>query len=137
MREDIAHAQRSRDKKPKGRQLFLQKYWHKGAFHWRYDFTETTESSVDVSILPTVMQVMNFGKRGRTKYTHLLDQDTTAGSGGFGGTGPVKTRGTGTDSLGCFLCGYPHMNKDCPQYTGAHSGNLGTMSNTVPKGYSR
>lgn len=59
---------------------------------------------MDISLLPSVMQVKNFGKRGRTKYTHLLDQDTTVGS------GAVKT-GTGTDSAGCFHCGGPHMKK--------------------------
>ncbi|KAH9046436.1 splicing factor, Prp19-binding domain-containing protein [Lactarius hengduanensis] len=117
MKEDLADAQRSRDEKPKGGQMFLQKYWHKGAFHRdqeilkRHDFTEATESTVDVSLLPTVMQVKNFGKRGRTKYTHLLDQDTTVGSGGIGGTGPVKTGGRDTDSAGCFHCGGPHMKK--------------------------
>ncbi|KAH9005917.1 splicing factor, Prp19-binding domain-containing protein [Lactarius hatsudake] len=120
--------------------MFLQKYWHKGAFHRdqeilkRHDFTEATESTVDVSLLSTVMQVKIFGKRGRTKYTHLLDQDTTVGSGGIGGTGSVKTAGRGTDSAGCFHCGGPHMKKDCPQYTGAHSGNPGTGPNATPKG---
>src|SRR6266702_3576765 len=33
MKEDLAHAQKSPDEKPKGKQQFLQKYWHKGAFH--------------------------------------------------------------------------------------------------------
>ncbi|KAH9075727.1 microfibrillar-associated protein MFAP1, Zn finger, CCHC type protein [Lactarius deliciosus] len=133
MKEDLAHAQRSWDEKPKGGQIFLQKYWHKEILK-RHDFTEATESTVDVSLLPTVMQVKNFGKRERTKYTHLLDQDTTVGSGGIGGTGPVKTGGRGTDSAGCFHCGGPHMKKDCPQYTGALSGNPGTGPNAAPKG---
>ena len=33
MKEDVEHAQKLRDEKPKGQQKFLQKYWHKGAFH--------------------------------------------------------------------------------------------------------
>ncbi len=33
MKEDLEHAKQSRDEKPKGQQKFLQKYWHKGAFH--------------------------------------------------------------------------------------------------------
>jgi hypothetical protein len=39
------------------------------------------------------MQVKNFGKRSRTKYTHLVDQDTTIRTGGFGGSTPVKAGG--------------------------------------------
>ena len=115
--EDLAHAEKLRADKPKGQQKFLQKYWHKGAFHQdadvlkRHDFTEATESTVDVSLLPKVMQVKNFGKRSQTKYTHLLDQDTTVGSGGFGGSAPVKAGGTSTAGGGCFLCGGPHMKK--------------------------
>ncbi|KIK47945.1 hypothetical protein CY34DRAFT_73089 [Suillus luteus UH-Slu-Lm8-n1] len=121
LKEDLERANKLREEKPKGQQKFLQKYWHKGAFHQdeailtRHDYTEATESTVDVSMLPEVMRVKNFGKRSRTKYTHLMDQDTTQGSGGFGGAGSVKTGGRSTDGGGCFLCGGPHLKKDCPQ----------------------
>jgi len=64
------------------------------------------------------MQVKNFGKRSRTKYTHLVDQDTTIQPGGFGGSTPVKGGGTLTEN-GCFLCGGPHLKKDCPQNNGS------------------
>jgi len=33
LKEDMENAKRTRDDKPKGQQKFLQKYWHKGAFH--------------------------------------------------------------------------------------------------------
>lgn len=37
----------------------------------------TLEDKFNKEALPAVLQVKNFGKRGRTKYTHLMDQDTT------------------------------------------------------------
>ncbi|KAL6305693.1 splicing factor, Prp19-binding domain-containing protein [Sparassis latifolia] len=139
LREDLEHAEQLRKEKPKGQQKFLQKYWHKGAFHQdeeilqRHDYTEATESTIDVSMLPQVMQVKNFGKRGRTKYTHLLDQDTTVASGGFGGTAPVKAGGTSTAGGGCFVCGGPHLKKDCPQNKDIPPGlrGAGTGANTA------
>jgi microfibrillar-associated protein 1 len=33
MKEDLDHAKKLREEKPKGQQKFLQKFWHKGAFH--------------------------------------------------------------------------------------------------------
>uniref|UniRef100_H2Y7U5 Micro-fibrillar-associated protein 1 C-terminal domain-containing protein n=1 Tax=Ciona savignyi TaxID=51511 RepID=H2Y7U5_CIOSA len=70
----------------KGKYKFLQKYYHRGAFFmdkqetmFTKDFTAPTlDDHFDKTILPKVMQVKNFGRSGRTKYTHLVDQDTTA-----------------------------------------------------------
>ena len=45
---------------------------------YKRDFSGATlEDQFDKTILPKVMQVKNFGRSGRTKYTHLADQDTT------------------------------------------------------------
>jgi len=77
--------------KEKKKWNFLQKYYHKGAYfrtfdeadklmdEEKWDFNQPTlEDHQDKSILPKVMQVKNFGRSGRTKYTHLTDQDTTS-----------------------------------------------------------
>ena len=73
---------------------FLQKYYHKGAFFqaapddergtvggediFQRDYTGPTgEDKFDKSALPAVMQVRNFGRAGRTKWTHLAAEDTS------------------------------------------------------------
>ncbi|KAJ8050854.1 Microfibrillar-associated protein 1 [Holothuria leucospilota] len=69
----------------KGRYKFLQKYYHRGAFFmdeeqdvFKRDVSNPTlEDHFDKKVLPKVMQVKNFGRSGRTKYTHLADQDTS------------------------------------------------------------
>lgn len=78
----------ARQQKPK--MQFLQKYYHKGVFYMDNDSVKqpddvrakdynapTLGDHTDKEKLPQIMQVKNFGKRGRTKYTHLVDQDTT------------------------------------------------------------
>ncbi|KAK9845076.1 hypothetical protein WJX74_010315 [Apatococcus lobatus] len=79
---------------PKKKWRFLQKYWHKGAFFqeasdnpytdehaeniFRRDYSNPTgEDKMDKTVLPKIMQVKNFGRRGRTKWTHLVNEDTT------------------------------------------------------------
>ncbi|XP_057795630.1 uncharacterized protein LOC131011802 [Salvia miltiorrhiza] len=73
---------------------FMQKYYHKGAFFqtnaddhagtagahpiYTRDFSDPTgEDKMDKTILPKVMQVKHFGRSGRTKWTHLVNEDTT------------------------------------------------------------
>merc|ERR1719509_27982 len=73
------------NKAAKGKYKFMQKYYHRGAFFldkeedvFSRDVTSATlEDKFDKTVLPKVMQVKNFGRSGRTKYTHLVDQDTT------------------------------------------------------------
>ncbi|KAI9013262.1 splicing factor, Prp19-binding domain-containing protein [Gaertneriomyces semiglobifer] len=72
----------------KSQMRFMQKYYHRGAFFVddsdvgkvlkERDFTAPTlEDKVDKSILPSVMQVKNFGRAGQTKWTHLAKEDTS------------------------------------------------------------
>lgn len=75
--------------KQKEKWKFMQKYYHKGVFYMDNDSMAaddvrkkdynmpTLEDNYNYEALPKVLQVKNFGKRGRTKYTHLLDQDTS------------------------------------------------------------
>ena len=67
---------------------FLQRYYHVGAFFadsrgkdaaFTRDFNAATgeDRTVDRALLPAVLQVKKFGLKGRTKYTHLADQDTS------------------------------------------------------------
>ena len=73
------------NKASKGKYKFMQKYYHRGAFYVdeeqdllkRDVSAPTLEDRFDKTVLPKVMQVKNFGRSGRTKYTHLVDQDTT------------------------------------------------------------
>lgn len=70
---------------------FMQKYYHKGAFYQNVvesgaevvfdrNFNEAVgEDALDKSLLPKAMHVRRgeFGKKGRSKHTHLADVDTT------------------------------------------------------------
>ncbi|RKP08269.1 splicing factor, Prp19-binding domain-containing protein [Thamnocephalis sphaerospora] len=82
MREDAEKLQADRDKKKGSQFKFMQKYYHKGAFYadediLKRDYTAPTQDMPNVEMLPSVMQVRDFGKRSQTKWTHLAAEDTT------------------------------------------------------------
>lgn len=124
LKEDTERAKKLREEKManRGQHAFLQKYHHKGAFYTdenadvlsKHDFHAATQDTVvSIDSLPKVMQVRNYGKMGRTKYTHLADQDTTDRAAGWAASGrPGGSMGRqGADNLGkgCFNCGGPHV----------------------------
>lgn len=76
LKEDLAYARQTRQEKQRGSQGFLQKYHHKGAFYQdmdilQRDYTQQTESTVNKAALPKIMQVRDFGKRSRSKWTYV------------------------------------------------------------------
>jgi microfibrillar-associated protein 1 len=89
--EDLkrVEAEKAEQAAKRGQMGFMQKYYHKGAFYQEElgdrDFSAPVESEqVDKMALPKMMQVRNLddvGKRSRSKYTHLGDQDTSRGNG--------------------------------------------------------
>lgn len=124
LKEDTERAKKLREEKManRGQHAFLQKYHHKGAFYTdenadvlsKHDFHAATQDTVvSIDSLPKVMQVRNYGKMGRTKYTHLADQDTTDRAAGWAAGGrPGGSMGRqSADNLGkgCFNCGGPHV----------------------------
>lgn len=82
----MERAKKSKEEKDRGQQQYMQKYYHKGAFFqdqddeiFKRDYSAPTVDEVrNKELLPKVMQVKNFGLAGRTKYTHLVDQDTSS-----------------------------------------------------------
>ncbi|XP_057427707.1 uncharacterized protein LOC130720998, partial [Lotus japonicus] len=82
--EDRIREWQIRNKKKK-KWRFMQRYYHCGAFFQDQldtimlrDFSAPTgQDKMDKTILPSVMQVKRFGLRGRSKWTHLINEDTT------------------------------------------------------------
>ncbi|OAV88528.1 hypothetical protein, variant [Puccinia triticina 1-1 BBBD Race 1] len=141
LKEDTEFAEQTRKAKPKGKQVFLQKFHHKGAFyadsdiHKKHDYTAPTEGTLTkMELLPAVMQVRDFGKMSRTKWTHLVKEDTTSFDAGWSKKNPGRADKA---QEGCFGCGERgHVKRDCPQNQGqkAPGQTPGQGSNRVALG---
>ncbi len=76
----------TKEKESKSKYQFLQKYYHKGAFFmdtneeiYQRDYNQPGESDRhDKLSLPSAMQVRDYGKSSRSKWTHLSAEDTTS-----------------------------------------------------------
>ncbi|KAJ8098454.1 splicing factor, Prp19-binding domain-containing protein [Lipomyces tetrasporus] len=89
LKEDLQRVRQQQEEKIKNRGKigFMQKYYHKGAFYQDLDILKRTDYSAgtleddvkDKTSLPKIMQVRGdqFGKRGQSKWTHLLNEDTS------------------------------------------------------------
>ncbi|TKY88163.1 hypothetical protein EX895_002873 [Sporisorium graminicola] len=127
-----AAQQRAEKKEQRGNPAFMQKYYHKGSFFQdmdilKRDYTEKTTKDVDVSKLPKMMQVRNYGVKGRSKWTHLANEDTSKSA------MRLDVNGGASGSKGCFKCGGPHVRKDCPEVGGGEGGS-GANRAELPEG---
>jgi len=93
-KEDMEYVRKQREeaKEARGEMKFMQKYYHKGAFYQddseilkrNYATAPVEDQAVNKEILPKYMQVRGeeYGKRGKTKWTHLTAEDTSRVEGG-------------------------------------------------------
>ena len=125
---------RAEKREQRGNPAFMQKYYHKGSFFQdmdilKRDYSEKTTREVDVSKLPKMMQVRNYGAKGRSKWTHLANEDTSKGAMRL----DVERSAAGGGEARCFACGGPHLKKDCPEREG-RSGTAGGSATGANEG---